>query len=152
MFSDKYRILTIVILAALILAGCFYAAYGGPKADPFVGEILEDPTNIGQDVVVRYAKINEVADQEWRLETMDYEFIARSEVAVEAKPNLDVSFYGIMTDVGEVEVTEFHTHLGRAFKYYFSLPAIVFIIYLLFRKYRFSWRRVTFYEKKRNPR
>lgn len=150
MFSDKYRILTIVILAALILAGCFYGFVKGPEADPSPHMLFEDVAAVGQDITVRYAKIKEVDGNRLLLKSQDFEFTGikfGGDIAI--TPGQDISIDGTILGAHEMTITDYHVHPWRPLKYYFSLPAVFFIAYLLFRKYRFDCRRFMFFEKKK---
>ncbi|GEM_PF-3375612 len=150
MFNDKNRLWIILLAAAAIIAGCFYGALAGPIEDPPPQRILENKDRADSEITVRYAKIKSVDNEQLTLSSQNYEFtgiIPETDEGVSV--GQDISFEGIVKPGPEVEIDYYHVHPWRPLKYYFSLPAIALIIYILFKKYRWSWRRFIFLEKQK---
>ncbi len=146
-FSDKYRFTKVVILAAAILAGCFYAAWLGPQVDPDYRVLIADENNIGNDLIVQYATILSVDKNIALLTNNEYEFRAIFPGTSDLKPNQSISVEGKISSINELSVENYHVHPLRQFKYFFSLSAVVLVIYLLFKKYRFNIKRFIFEER-----
>ena len=146
-FSDKNRKLVIGVVTALILVGCFYGAWQGPRQDPSPQDFLENPDNIGREAVLRYAKVLEVSSQQLLLRAVGYEFTAIFPEPIQIKAGNDISLIGNIESPTQIKVSDYHIHPWRPLKYYFSLPAIGLVIYILFKKYKFNWRRFMFFEK-----
>lgn len=146
-FSDKNRYLFIGVATALILVGCFYGSWQGPREDPSPQDFLENPDNIGREAVIRYAKVLAVSDSQLLLRAVGYEFTAVFAESIDSKVGSDISLVGKVESPITLQVTDYHIHPWRPLKYYFSLPAIGLVIYILFKKYRFNWRRLIFTEK-----
>ena len=146
-FSDKYRFLKILVLAAVIFTGCFYASWLGPQVDPDFRDVIADGDKIGQPLIVQYATVLFSVDKTARLANNEYEFTAVFPENPDLKPNQSVSVEGIISEIDQLEVAKYHAHTLRQFKYYFSLGAIFLVVYLLFKKYKFNLRRLIFTEK-----
>jgi hypothetical protein len=146
-FSDKNRIVIIFITTALILAGCFYGAWQGPRQDPSPEASLKNPGNIGQKTVIRYAKVLEVSGSEVLLRAVGYQFTATFAEPIEIAVGNDISLIGNIKSPTRLQISEYHIHPWRPLKYYISLPAIALVMYILFKKYRLNYRRFIFEEK-----
>ncbi len=147
MFSDRFRILIIMVLAAAILGGCFYAAWMGPQVDPEMAVILSDLGYLGREVTARYATVEAVQGRTATLKSMGHEFNVELPAGLNLVEHQDFSFTGTVLSGNTIRVNDYHQHLWRPFKYYFSLPALAFVIYLLFRYYRFDGRSFIFSER-----
>lgn len=137
----------IIVLIAAILAGCFYSGWLGPREYPGIEEQLKDPVNIGTEIEVVYANAESVNGAKVLFEDYGYNFSAIFPEVVSFKPGLDISFAGTILDSQTVKVDNYHLHPARPLKYIYSLPAVIFVIFLLFRRYKFNWRKFLFSEK-----
>lgn len=146
--SDKWRPWIVVATVVLILAGCFYGSIKGPEADPSPEMLFGGAATVGQDIAVRYAKVKEVDGNRLLLSSQDFEFTGvQLGGDIEVSPGQDISISGTILGDRELSITYYHVHPWRPLKYYYSLPAVIFIIYILFKKYRFSWKTLEFKEK-----
>lgn len=152
MFSEKSRLVKIIILGGIVFGLCWYASWAGPRANPAPADVLTGNFGYPAPIDAPYTEIIEINPEESSLglKTEGHEFTARFNELPTTEVGENISLTGTVVDGDLVEVAAWHIHPIRMLKYYFSLPAIILVIYLLFKKYRFDWRRVEFFEKSRD--
>lgn len=149
MFSEKSRLIKMLILGGIIFVLCFYAAQFGPSIDLPPAAILSGQLGFPAQLNAQYTEIISVEPESKTMivKSEGHEFTARFEAFPDGQVGQNISLAGTVIAPDKVEVGVWHLHPRRLLKYYFSLPAIVLIAYLLFKKYRFDWRKLEFAEK-----
>lgn len=149
MLSDKFRVIKMISLGGIIFMLSFYAAWAGPKIDVPPDEILTGARGFPALIDTQYSEIMALDPETAtiNLKIQGHEFAARFNEMPAAKIGQSLSLSGRVIASDMVEVAAWHLHPARPLKYYFSLPAIALVIYLLFKKYRFDWKKFEFFEK-----
>lgn len=149
MFSDKSRLIKMIILGGIILGLCLYASWQGPQADPPPASILSGAAGENAFIATQYTEITGIRDETNSLELkiQGHTFAAYFDELPAVKIGQNLSLTGTVVAPDNVRVDSWHLHPARPLKYYFSLPAVVLVIFLLFKRYRFDWRRFEFFEK-----
>jgi hypothetical protein len=149
MFSNKARLLKIIFLAVVLLILCTYAGWVGPRVDHAPGEILTDPAQVGQHIEIQYAEVigRGSESQDLILRASGHEFAGVFADLIQVQEGQDISLSGTISAVDQLAVDRYHIHPYRMVKYYFSLPAIALVLFLLFKHYQFDRKRLLFFEK-----
>ncbi len=152
MFSDKSRLLKIIALGGIVFGLCWYAASAGPKIDIPPAEKLTGQRGLPAPIDTQYTEIMSIDPESATmvLKTEGHEFTASFKEMPSARIGQNLSLSGVVIESDLVEASSWHLHPARPLKYYFSLPAVFFVLYLLFKKYRFNWRKLEFFEKDPN--
>lgn len=152
MFSDTSRLMKMIILGGIVFGLCWYAGWAGPRANPAPADVLTGNFGYPAPIDAPYTEIIEINPEESSLDlrTEGHEFTTRFDELPATKVGENISLAGTVIENNLVEVAAWHIHPIRMLKYYFSLPAIILVIYLLFKKYRFDWRKFEFFEKDRS--
>lgn len=152
MFSDKFRLLKIIALGGIVFGLCWYASWAGPQIDIPPGEVLTGSLGYPVSITTQYTEITAIdpSANTMSLKTEGCEFMAHFSELPAARVGQNISLSGTVIDANEVKVATWHLHPARMLKYYFSLPAIILVIYLLFKKYRFDWSKFEFFERRRD--
>lgn len=144
---EKYRLPIITFLTAAILVACFYAANFAPLVDPAPEEKLQDPGLVGDEFVIDHATLLENNGRGIVFEINNEVFRGISEVEVEGEPGQDISLGGTIESQGVLKIDFYKLNPLRAWKYVFSLGALFLVVFILFRKYTWSWSTFQFSEK-----
>lgn len=149
MFSDKSRLLKIIALGGIIFGLCWYAAWAGPKVDIAPAQVLSGAAGYPTPIVAQYTEVVSLDPDSSTLvlKVEGHEFAARFNDFPDVKVGQNLSLIGTVRENDFVEAATWHLHPARMLKYYFSLPTIILVIYLLFKKYRFDWKKFEFFEK-----
>ncbi len=150
MFSDTSRLMKMIILGGIVFGLCWYAGWAGSRANPAPAQILTGSQGYPAPLDAPYTEIIRINSDPSSLvlKTEDHEFTAQFNELPDTKIGENISLTGTVIGTDRVEVDAWHIHPIRVLKYYFSLPAIILVIYLLFKKYRFDWRKFEFSEKR----
>lgn len=153
MFSDKSRLLKIITLGGIVFGLCYYASWQGPRVDPPPATILSGAHGENVPIATQYTEIMAINPEasSVSLKTEGHTFTAQFTELPVLKIGQNLSLAGTVVAPDLVQVDSWHLHPARPLKYYFSLPAVALVIFLLFKKYRFDWRRFEFFEKTSQP-
>ena len=153
MFSDKSRLLKMIALGGIVFGLCYYASWQGPRVDPPPATILSRAQGENTPIATQYTEIMAINPEasSVSLKTEGHTFTAQFAELPALKMGQNLSLTGTVVAPNLVRVDSWHLHPARPLKYYFSLPAIALVIFLLFKKYRFDWRRFEFFEKTAQP-
>jgi hypothetical protein len=137
-----------IILAAVILALCFYSQYGYSRRHSSIDDVKKDPDrfeNVGfrsegtvRDLVTAY---DEFREYRFNLIVMgdEIEAIYRGKTTIE-EGDYVIVFGTLYMKQGFLLVDQLHIYRDIRRLYALSVVGLVLLLFVFFRDWRFSWR------------
>lgn len=147
--SDRFRwlkIMTGLVLMAVLLV---YNYFHTQQEIKDLALLLDHPwENAGTPLALHYALVVSRNDS-----TIIMGFRGQQAEAVPCydwEPGEKVSCRGTLRADGKIQITAFHRHWGNHTKLFVSQVPMLVIFYMLWRRYRFNFKRFVFFAKERD--
>lgn len=143
MFSNKFKILKIIVPLLIISVAIMYGEMKGPLLFPGYLEAIKNPKNFIHKEIGLGGKILEIKKNYFIIEGEKREIKVIGALDKNKQDHL-ITGRGIFQKDGSVKLLQYHTSNLRQYKIVLSIIPILIIAYLFFKQYRFNIKKFTF--------
>lgn len=134
LFSDKFKVLKIIISISIVLIAVLYGEIRGPQIYPGYLEAVKSPKIYLDKEFGFGGKIIKIEEKYILVKINKKEVIVNLSLPKE-KLNYNITGTAIFNKNQDLEPIKYHLSNLRTYKVYFSLIPLLIILYLFFKKY-----------------